>query len=110
MFSRLIQSVGLPEPERQVLLGGHRLIGRVDFLYRRFGLIVEVDGRLGHSQVLDFEKDRRRDQEALVAGLRVVRFTYRQLRDRPHEVVEVLRALLRDDQWVDPRAKSDLNR
>ncbi len=94
MFTRLIRSVGLPEPDRQVDLGGERPIGRVDFFYRRFGLIVEVDGRLGHSQVLDFEKDRRRDQEALVAGLRVVRFTYRQVRDRSHEVIDVLSHLL----------------
>jgi very-short-patch-repair endonuclease len=71
-------------------------IGRVDFLYRSRGLIVEVDGRLGHSQVLDIEKDHRRDQESLVAGLRVVRITHRQLTRRPDEVVRVLQRLLVD--------------
>ena len=45
-------------------------------------------------QLLDFEKDRRRDQRALVAGFRVVRITYRQLCDHPEEVVELLRTLL----------------
>jgi very-short-patch-repair endonuclease len=94
MFTRLLREAGLPEPERQVLVGGHELIGRVDFLFRDARLIVEVDGRLGHTQVSDFEADRRRDQRALVAGFRVARFTYRQIRDRPHEVVEVLRRLL----------------
>jgi very-short-patch-repair endonuclease len=68
----------------------------VDFLYRSRGLIVEVDGRLGHSQVLDIEKDHRRDQESLVAGLRVVRITHRQLTRRPDEVVRVLQRLLVD--------------
>jgi very-short-patch-repair endonuclease len=96
MFTALLRRHGLPEPDRQVTLGGERPIGRVDFLYRSRGLIVEVDGRLGHSQVLDFENDRRRDQEALVAGLRVARFTHRQLTRRPDEVVRVLRHLLLD--------------
>jgi len=94
LFTRLIRRAGLPEPDRQVLLGGERPIGQVDFLFRRFGLIVEVDWRLGHSQLLDFEKDRRRDQQALVAGLRVVRFTYDQITRHSDEVEEVLRVLL----------------
>ena len=94
MFTRLVRSAGLAEPERQVTLGGAELIGRADFLYRDVRLIVEVDGRLGHSQLLDFEDDRRRDQRAMVAGFRVVRFTYRQIRDRPDEVVDILRQLL----------------
>jgi very-short-patch-repair endonuclease len=94
MFTRLVRRAGLPEPERQVLVGGNELIGRVDFLFRPQRLIVEVDGRLGHTQLSDFESDRRRDQRALVAGFRVVRFTYRQVRERPDEVVEVLRQLL----------------
>jgi very-short-patch-repair endonuclease len=94
MFTRLLRRAGLPEPERQVLLGGRELIGRVDFLFRSHGLIVEVDGRLGHTQVLDFESDRRRDQRALVAGFRVVRFTYRQIAERPDEVIHVLGQLL----------------
>jgi very-short-patch-repair endonuclease len=94
LFTALLRRHGLPEPDRQVTLGGERPIGRVDFLYRSRRLIVEVDGRLGHSQVLDLEKDHRRDQESLVAGLRVVRVTYRQLTQRPDEVVRVLRHLL----------------
>jgi very-short-patch-repair endonuclease len=96
MFSALVRRCGLPEPDRQVLVGRERLLGTVDFVYRARRLIVEVDGRLGHSQVLDFEKDRRRDQEALVSGYRVVRFTYRQITRRPHEVEAVLTALLVD--------------
>jgi very-short-patch-repair endonuclease len=94
LFTRLVRRAGLPEPDRQLLLGRERLIGQVDFVYRDRRLIVEVDGRLGHSQVLDFEKDRRRDQEALVIGMSVVRFTYRQITRRPDQVEEVLRALL----------------
>ena len=93
-FTRLLRRAGLPEPERQVLLGAAALIGRVDFVFRSARLIVEVDGRLGHSQLLDFEDDRRRDQRAMVAGFRVVRFTYRQVSERPDEVVRVLRHLL----------------
>jgi very-short-patch-repair endonuclease len=94
MFSQLLRTAGIEEPRRQVLLGGERLIGLVDFLFPRVSLVVEVDGRRGHSQMLDFERDRRRDQLALTEGLRIVRFTYRQIRDRPDEVVDVMERLL----------------
>jgi very-short-patch-repair endonuclease len=96
LFTALVRRCGLPEPERQAVVGREQPLGTVDFIYRARGLIVEVDGRLGHSQVLDFEKDRRRDQEALVSGYRVVRFTHRQITTRPHEVEAVLAALLLD--------------
>jgi very-short-patch-repair endonuclease len=94
MFSQLLHSAGIEEPRRQVLLGGERLIGLVDFLFPRVSLVVEVDGRKGHSQLLDFERDRRRDQIALTQGLRIVRFTYRQIRQCPDEVVDVMERLL----------------
>ncbi len=97
MFSAVLRDAGIVEPRRQVLLGGEALIGLVDFLFERVRLIVEVDGRKGHSQLLDFERDRRRDQIAMTQGLRVVRFTYRQISRRPWEVAEVMHALLRVD-------------
>jgi very-short-patch-repair endonuclease len=95
MFTDLIRRFGLPEPVRQVNLDGDRPIGIVDFFYADNGLVVEVDGRRGHLQRLDFERDRRRDQLTLMRGLRPVRFTYRQLRDHPEQVADVLRSLLR---------------
>jgi very-short-patch-repair endonuclease len=41
----------------------------------------------------DFERDRQRDAALSPAGWRVVRFTHRQVVDRPDEVIELLRRL-----------------
>ena len=101
MFSALLRGAGITEPRRQILLGGEELIGLVDFLFPAAALVVEVDGRRGHSQLLDFERDRRRDQIAATQGLRVIRFTHRQMTRHPEEVVDVMEKVL-----AQPRADS----
>jgi very-short-patch-repair endonuclease len=93
-FTALLRNAGITEPRHQILLGGEELVGLVDFLFPSVALVVEVDGRRGHSQVLDFERDRRRDQIAATQGLRVIRFTHRQITRRPWEVVDVMKRLL----------------
>lgn len=65
-----------------------------DFLWRAQRLIVEVDGRDVHTTRRAFESDRRRDQQLLLLGWRVVRFTWRQVMFEPAYVVATLRALL----------------
>jgi very-short-patch-repair endonuclease len=52
--------------------------------------IVEADSRRWHTRVADFERDRQRDNEAVVHGYRPVRFTWHALN---HEVDRVLAAL-----------------
>ena len=42
---------------------------------------VEADGRRWHARNEDFENDRRRDNALLRRGIRVIRFTYRMLKD-----------------------------
>lgn len=56
--------------------------------------MAETDGAASHLTVTAFEGDRRCDAILQVAGLRVVRFTWRQLDERPQAVVQTLRALL----------------
>lgn len=58
--------------EPQALLEG---VGFVDFLVERL-LIVEVDGYAYHTDRRAFGEDRRRDREALTAGVPTVRFTF----------------------------------
>jgi very-short-patch-repair endonuclease len=95
MFERLLLRAALPMPERQVHLPWlEPEKGRVDCWYPGPRLVVELDGRRFHERSDAFERDRRRGQMALMAGVRTVRFTHRQVRDRPAEVAEVLRALL----------------
>lgn len=65
-----------------------------DFLWRAPRLVVETDGRAVHGTRAAFESDRRRDQRLMVAGYRVVRFTWRQIVCEPDEVARTIAALL----------------
>ncbi len=69
--------------------------GRVDFLFPEWRLIVEVDGRRWHTREQAFERDRARDNAAIAAGWRVLRFTYRMVVDRPEECVATIRQAAR---------------
>lgn len=65
-----------------------------DFLWRRERLVAESDGRQTHLTRRAFEGDRRRDQRLMLAGWRVVRFTWDQVFDEPAVVAATLRGLL----------------
>jgi very-short-patch-repair endonuclease len=89
-FLALCRRHRLPQPEVNSRLGPYE----VDFLWRDRGLVVEVDGFRHHGGRAAFESDRARDARLQSLGYRVLRFTYRQLRGKPSEVVSALRALL----------------
>lgn len=89
-FIALCHADGLPRPLVNRTICGHE----VDFLWPEQRLVVEVDGRATHLTRAGFERDRARDATLVVAGLRVVRFTHRRLRDEPRAVAATLRALL----------------
>ena len=67
---------------------------KADFLWRTEGLVVETDGHASHGTRGAFERDRRRDQQLVVAGFRVVRFTWRQVAAEPDLVAATVGALL----------------
>lgn len=94
-FWRTLVRARLPLPLRQHsfewLAGGS---GRVDLWYPAHRLIVELDGRRFHTRSGAFDDDRRRDQLALVHGLRTVRFTHRQVTAERRYVTDVMRRLL----------------
>jgi very-short-patch-repair endonuclease len=87
---RLCRRYRLPLPEVNVYVGPHE----VDFLWRSHRLIVETDGWETHGDRGSFERDRVRDAELKLIGYDVIRFTYRQVLDRPERVARTLRALL----------------
>jgi predicted transcriptional regulator of viral defense system len=93
-FLELCSEAGVPRPEVNVWLALPGEGVEVDFLWPAEGLAVETDSRTHHGTRRAFERDRRRDQRLLVAGFRVARFTWRQVFNRPDEVVATLRALL----------------
>ncbi len=89
---------GLPEARRQqvVILGGRRR--RTDNDYEPFGVVVELDGRLGHEGEGVF-RDRSRDNSATVNGKASLRFGWADVDARPCEVAQDVAVLLRSRGW-----------
>ncbi len=86
----LIAGAGLPRP-----LTNWKVAGReVDMLWQDKRLILEFDGFLYHGDRRAFELDRRRDQDLVAAGYRVIRVTARQLEHEPYAVIARLAAAL----------------
>jgi very-short-patch-repair endonuclease len=93
-FLAICDAAALPRPRVNawVPLDGGGV--EVDFLWPRERLIIETDGHQVHGTRRAFERDRRRDRRLLLAGWRVVRFTWRQIVRDPDEVVATVGALL----------------
>jgi len=86
-FVELTRRHGLVEPERQVDLGDDDgWIGRVDFLFRRARIVVEVDGAEFHSGHVDQRHDAERDARLIAAGWHVLRFRWDDVVNRPAAV------------------------
>jgi very-short-patch-repair endonuclease len=93
-FLALCRTGGLPQPRVNEWIATEPIGYEADFLWREQRLIAEVDGRDVHTTRLAFEHDRRRDQRLMLAGYRVVRFTWRQVTEDPATTLDTLRALL----------------
>jgi very-short-patch-repair endonuclease len=89
-FLRLCRRRHLPEPEANVRIGRFT----VDFLWRPQRLVVEVDGWAAHRGRQAFEDDHQRDLELHARGLRVLRFTARQIQRDPAVVAVAVRTKL----------------
>jgi very-short-patch-repair endonuclease len=88
----IVRRARLPRPELNATVLGHE----VDFLWRKESLIAEVDGYAFHGSPRSFAEDRRRDVELVVAGYRVLRFTWADLTDAHlATVVRLAQALAR---------------
>jgi hypothetical protein len=87
---------GLPRPELQVWLGGTtEPIGRVDFYWRKYRTIAEVDGALkydGPDGPGRARQQLRRDMLLREDGFEVVHFTWDQVNDTPERVAASIRA------------------
>jgi very-short-patch-repair endonuclease len=94
-FLALCRRASLPSPAVNAWIPlADGIAYRADFLWRAERLIAETDGRDVHTTRKAFEHDRLRDQRLTLAGLTVVRFTWRQVTDEPQRVAEALRTLL----------------
>ena len=80
----------LPRPRVNARVAGLR----VDFHWPAAKLVVETDGWTYHRTRGAFERDRERDATLAARGVRVLRFTRRQIRTDPQSVVRALRRSL----------------
>lgn len=94
-FLRLLRTAHIRRPQTQVTFRAHttRAI-RVDFLFQRESLVVEVSGRVGHASDADRRKDARRRNELIQRGFVVLEFTTADVIDDPEYVVMTLRKSL----------------
>jgi very-short-patch-repair endonuclease len=89
-FLTLVLDAGLPQPDVNIRLGPYE----VDFLWREERVAVETDGGASHNRATNRERDAERDAWLATAGYRPLRFTWRQVTERPDEVLAALRAEL----------------
>jgi very-short-patch-repair endonuclease len=85
-FLKMLKRAHLPEP----VVNHHEQTHRVDFHWPEAGLVVETDGRGVHDNPHAFEEDRRRDLDLELAGLHVIRLSWRQVAEEPDRIVELL--------------------
>jgi very-short-patch-repair endonuclease len=74
-FLAMIREAELPQPEINVPLCGFE----VDFYWREFNLVVDVDGYQWHASKSAFERDRRKDALLRRNGLELMRVTWNQM-------------------------------
>ena len=89
-FVELCENAGIPRPQVNTAIVGLE----VDFAWPDRRLAVEADSWTFHRTRQAFERDRGRDQQLARAGIRVLRFTHRQVEDAPADVAATLRAAL----------------
>ena len=83
---------GLPPPELQVEIRNPEFIGRVDFLWRAFRTIAEVDGAGKYDNRQLAIRQLRRDKRLREAGYEVVHFDWTEINGDPEYVATALRA------------------
>ena len=87
---RIVKRFRLPELVRQ-----HREVRfRVDFAYVRERVIVEVDGRATHGTAEAFREDPRRQNQLVLEGWTILRFTWDDVKNRPDDVASIIRMAL----------------
>ena len=89
----LFREHGLPTPELQVRISGQdrTVIARVDFFWRRYGVIVETDGLLKYDSGDKAIAERRRDRLLQEGGFEVIHVTWKELFTDPARVAGRIR-------------------
>ena len=86
----------IPAPELQVQVGGDNgVVGRADFLWRRYRTIGEADGALKYANTGRAISQLRRDAALRAAGFEVVHFTWPEIVRTPGQVAASIREAFR---------------
>jgi hypothetical protein len=95
MLLSLIVAENLPRPlcNHTIHLNGRKL--EADFAWPEHRLVVEADGYATHGTKVAFERDPRRTQDLMLAGYRVLRFTWDQVKREPQRTVTTIRQMLK---------------
>jgi hypothetical protein len=88
---------GLPAPHPQYPIPW-RPERRFDDAYPEARVAIEWDSRAWHQQRAAMDEDRRRDREAAAHRWVLVRFTWDDVTEKPHEIVHTVKLLLNDRQ------------
>jgi len=96
-MSDLLARFALPRAEFHAVIAGHE----VDFWIVGTPIVLECDGWEHHGRTkVQHDRDAERDNDLLLAGYVVVRFTYRAIHLRPADVAARIRAALH--RWCSP--------
>ena len=91
----VFRDCGLPPPELQIWAGGAEVVGRVDFLWRRYRTVAEVDGRMKYANSVRAVRQLERDRQLRDAGYEVVHFTWKHITENPGYVNTAIREAFR---------------
>ncbi|MFL6205423.1 MAG: endonuclease domain-containing protein [Acidimicrobiales bacterium] len=95
MIIALLLEHGLPEPVlHHRVYDADRFVAEVDLAYPIHRIAIEVDGRV-HLDDAVRERDLPRQNDLILSGWIVLRFTWARLRDRPESIVAEVRAAIR---------------
>jgi hypothetical protein len=97
-LNRVERPHGLPAARRQRTIRQRNTSGYRDVEYPAWGVIVELDGRIGHELARDRWDDLDRDLDAAAGGMITLRLGWRQVVDPCHAAVAVAR-ILRGRGW-----------
>lgn len=92
-FRRLLKRNHFPMPAQQEIVrrkkGGFAV---VDFVYPQLGLVIELDGYSVHSDKRSWQHDRHRQNDLVIAGNKILRFTWSDVCYEEALVVDSLRS------------------
>jgi len=92
----ITRELGIPDPECNAFIilddGGPPI--KADAVWRDQKVVIEADSDKWHNTRQRFEQDRVRDQRLTAAGWKIIRTTWKQMTQRPHELRPLLLKLL----------------